>query len=32
MASGSWSTPCPEGAGSPPLNLLLNWTALAEKK
>ena len=21
----------PEGAGSPPLNLLLNWTALAEK-
>ncbi len=22
----------PEGAGSPPLNLLLNWTALAEKK
>jgi hypothetical protein len=22
----------PEGSGSPPLSLLLNWTAIAEKK
>ena len=32
MASGSLVNTVPEGSGSPPLSLILNWTAIAEKK